>query len=191
VVGVPRAFVRRPPDRDARLPCRSTRRALLLAGGASLLAGCGKDDAERAAVPATADALRSQLAAERDLVARLALLPELAPRRDRRLVGDLSVRARRRAQILAAELSAAGGRPHDVPQPPAAKPSVDAALDGARGALTAHVTALPSMAGRARRGLAADLVAESAADLALLGDVFGAPSEGAFPGTPDGTGRAA
>jgi hypothetical protein len=167
-----------------------TRRTLLLAGGASLIAGCGKDDAERASVPAPADALRTQLAAERELVARLALLSELAPPRDRRLVADSAVRAGRRAQILAASLSAAGGRPHDVPQPKAARPDVAAALDASRAALTAHVTALPSMGGRRRRALAADLVAESAGDLALLGDVFGAQSDGAFPGTPDGTGRA-
>jgi hypothetical protein len=166
-----------------------SRRALLVAGGAVLFAGCGKDEAELGAPPSRAEALRSQLAAERELVSRLALMPRLAPPRDRRLVRDIAVRARRRSEILAAALSAAGGRPHDVPQPAAGKPEVSEALAGAREALTAHVTALPGMTGRDLRALGADLVAESAADLALLAAVFHAPPETAFPGTP--TGRAA
>jgi hypothetical protein len=168
-----------------------SRRALLVAGGAVLFAACGKDEAERAAPPPAADALRLQLAAERELVSRLVLMPMITPRRDQRLVADLSVRAGRRARRVAAALSAAGGRPHDVPQAKASRPNLAAALTASRKALTAHVTALPGMSGRELRALGADLVAESAADLALLGDVFGARSEGPFPGTPDGTGRAA
>jgi hypothetical protein len=146
-----------------------TRRALLLAGGATLLAaGCGKDDEpESPAVSATSAMLR-ELAAERALAGDLQGADGLAGR-----IGD---RAAARATRLAAAISSAGGRPHE-----AGEPSGDLSLASrhAREALEAHVAALPSLTGSLRK-MGADLVAESAADAGLLGATSGT----AFPGTP-------
>ena len=57
-------------------------------------------------------------------------------------------------------------------------------LERGRAALEANVAALPSLSGRDLRELGAFLVEGSAADLALLEDVFGPVSGDAFPGTP-------
>jgi hypothetical protein len=169
-----------------------TRRALL-AGGAVVLAGCGRDIAAQP-LPRPVDALRSQLAAERELVAALGEMSRrggsspgaVAPRGDvlppddaPALVRDLRRRAAERARRLASAVAAEGGRPHDAPPPDAAGD----ALAAARAALAAHVAALPALTGRAHRRLAADLVAEDAADLAVLGTTLGAEPEGPFPGT--------
>jgi hypothetical protein len=144
------------------------RRTLLLAGGAGLLAaGCGKD--ETAEPPPVTEVLLRSLAAERALANDLQGATGLAGR-----IGD---RAADRASLLASTISAEGGRPHDAPAPSSAS-DPSAAPEHAREALEAHVAALPSLNGELRT-FGADLVAESAADAALLG----APAE-AFPGTP-------
>jgi hypothetical protein len=145
-----------------------SRRALLLAGGASVLAaGCGKD--EPVAPPAAAQVLLQSLGAER------ALAHELQDGHG--LEARIRTRALARAARLASAVSAAGGDPHDV-RTPDTPPDPAAARGRARAALEAHVAALPSLAGDLR-SLGADLVAGCAADAALLG----APG-GAFPGTP-------
>jgi hypothetical protein len=155
------------------------RRALLLGGGATLLAaGCGKD--ERVAPPPAGAALLHSLAAERALGATIAAL---APRADRALMRRLADRSRGRAGILAAAISAQGGRPHDAPAPEGGGDR-DEALRRGRAALEAYVTALPSLSGREQRALGVDLVAQAAADVALLGDAIGSPPDDPFPGTP-------
>jgi hypothetical protein len=144
------------------------RRTLLLAGGAALLAGCGKD--ERRPGPTAAEVMLRDLAAERALAHDLTG----AGSRLRRRIAE---RAAERARRLAAAISAQGGRPHDAPAPDSA-PDPAAAAARARAALEAHVAALPSLTGDLR-ALGADLVVASAADAALLGS----PVE-PFPGTP-------
>jgi hypothetical protein len=144
-----------------------SRRALLALGGATLLAGCGKD--EPAAPPPAVDVMRRELAAERALAHDL----EGATGLERRI----ALRSADRARRLAAAISAQGGRPHEAPEPDS-PPDPSAAASRARAALVAHVTALPSLTGELR-ALGADLVSECAADAVLLGS----PPD-AFPGTP-------
>jgi hypothetical protein len=154
-----------------------TRRALLVAGGATLVAGCGT---EELAAPPPADALLGQLAAERALLAALAFLTPLAPREDRALVRRLGERSADRIRRLAAAASVPAGRPPDAPRP---APDPELAVRRARAALAEHVAAVPSRAAPDQRRLAAHVVAESAADLALLGEVFGiAAADDPFPG---------
>ena len=157
----------RPSDFDDSHPWLS-RRSLLLGGGAAILAaGCGKD--ETVAPPAATEVLLRELAAERALAHDLEGAHGLAAR--------IHARALDRANRLASAVSAAGGGPHDV-RAPDTPPDRLAAPGRARAALEAHVTALPSLSGELRK-MGADLVAESAADAALLG-----ATGGAFPGTP-------
>ena len=146
------------------------RRALLLGGGAALLAaGCGKDEA--VGPPPAAQVLLQSLVAERALAHDL--------EGSRGLNERIRLRALDRARRIASAVSAAGGGPHDVRAPDTA-PDPSAAPGRAQAALESHVTALPSLKG-SDRALGTDLVAESAADAALLG----APGTGsAFPGTP-------
>jgi hypothetical protein len=132
-----------------------------------VLAGCGEE--EPPASPA--EALLPSLAAERALAAATA--------EGRPLVERVSVRARERAELLAAAISAAGGRPHDAPAPAGHGDPV--ALG--RAALTAHIDALPSLRRLTERRLGAELVAGAAADAAVLGDAFGEQAVDAFPGS--------
>jgi hypothetical protein len=146
-----------------------TRRSLLAAGGASLLAaGCGKD--EQTAPPSAVDVMRRELTAERALAHDLVGESGLERR--------IAVRSADRARRLAAAISEQGGDPHEAPEPGSPPDPAGGAAARARAALEAHVTALPSLTG-ALRPLGADLVSGSAADAALLGS----PPE-AFPGTP-------
>jgi hypothetical protein len=147
-----------------------SRRAVLLGGGAALLAsGCGKD--LQTGPPPAVQALLQSLGAER------ALAHDLDGSRG--LKERIRLRALDRARRLASAVSAAGGGPHDVRAPDTA-PDASAAPGRAQAALEAHVAALPSLTG-SNRSLGTDLVAECAADAALLG----APGTGtAFPGTP-------
>jgi hypothetical protein len=178
-----------------------TRRGLLAAGGAALLAGCGKDDAAEPP-PRPVHALMHELAAERTAVAALAGLPGGA---DREHVRRIEQRTRDRARRLAAAIAANGGRAQPAPaadsptaaadppavaagdteqsaaDPSAADPSA-AAIAALRAAVAAHVFALPDLTPDLRR-LAADLVPEAAADLAVLGAVLGVPAEEPFPGS--------
>jgi hypothetical protein len=172
---VPRAFVRRPADHDDRRPWRSTRRGLLLAGGATIVAGCGKE--EVAALPAVTEVLLRSVAAER----ALAVAARLQRSSDRALLRRIAERADDRAGRAAAALSAAGGRPHDAPAP---GDRVGDPLERGRAALEAHVAAMPSLSGRELRSLGAFLVEGSAADLAVLNDLLGTAPGGAFPGMP-------
>jgi len=132
-----------------------------------VLAGCGEE--EPPAPPAVA--LLPSLAAERALAAATA--------EGRPLVERVSERARERVALLAAAISAAGGRPHDAPAPAGRGDPV--ALG--RAALTAHIDALPSLQRLAERRLGAELVAGAAADTAVLGDAFGEQPVEAFPGS--------
>jgi hypothetical protein len=149
-----------------------SRRALVLGGGAALLAaGCGKD-VVRTPPPAEPALLRS-LAAERALGASMAALDK----------PGLARRSRERATRLAAELSQLGARPHDAPAPEA-RADIAAGLRRGHAVLEAYVAALPALVTRPRRELGADLLAEAAGDVALLGSAFGAPPDDPFPGTP-------
>jgi hypothetical protein len=123
--------------------------------------------------PAATPALLRSLAAERALGASMAALDQ--PR--------LARRARERATRLAAELSELGARPHDAPAAEA-RADVAAGLRRGHAALEAYVAALPALVPRERRRLGADLLAEAAGDVALLGKAFGAPPVDPFPGTP-------
>ena len=158
-----------------------TRRALLAAGAMALLAGCGE---EEEVVTAPADALLRQLAAERALVAATARPPRGVSGLAADTVREVSTRARDRAARLAAAVSTEGGRPHDAPQPPAERVAPDEAVARAQAAIVAHVTALPSLAGRDLRRLGAEVVTGAAADTALLSDALGILIEDPFPGTP-------
>jgi hypothetical protein len=122
-----------------------TRRGLLLAGGATLLAGCGRDEAA-VPPPAPVDVLRGELAAERRAVAAVS--------------GPARARAAERARRLAAAVSEAGGRAHDAPQGEDGG-DPEAALAAA---VAAHVGALPDVP--EQRALVTDLIAGAAADLA-------------------------
>ena len=182
MVEVPGPSSGRPLDRDARPPWRATRRALFAGGAVALLAaGCGE---EEDVVAAPADALLGELAAERALAAATGSLPEGAPRSATSVVRQVSTRARARATKVAAAISAEGGRPHDAPAQPAERVRADEAVARAQAAIVAHVAALPSLAGRDLRDLAAELVTGSAADTALLSDALRMPVEDPFPGTP-------
>jgi hypothetical protein len=149
-----------------------TRRALLLAGGATLFAaGCGKDDEPESPTASATSAMLRELASERALASDLRGADGLAGR-----IGD---RAAARATRLAAAISSLGGRPHDAADPAPGSGDRSLASRHAREALEAHVAALPSLTGPLRK-MGADLVAESAADAGLLGATAG----DAFPGTP-------
>jgi hypothetical protein len=169
-------------ESDARLPWRATRRALLAGGAVALLAaGCGEEDE---VVAAPADALLRQLAAERDLVAATSSLPGGALRSAVPMLREINTRARERARRLAAAVAAEGGRPHDAPQPAAARVAAGEAVARAEAAIVAHVVALPDLPGRELRELGAAMVAGAAGDTALLADALGVPMHNAFPGTP-------
>jgi hypothetical protein len=145
-----------------------TRRALLLAaGGAAVVAGCGTDG--EAPPPPATTVMLGELAAER----ALAHEPANATGLERAIAARSAERARR----LASAIADAGGDPHEAGEPDTA-PDPARAAERARAALEHHVTALPSLTGQLR-AMGADLVAQSAADAALLGS----PPE-AFPGTP-------
>jgi hypothetical protein len=161
----------------------ATRRRFLVAAGAALVAGCGKD-LEPPVPPAAVDALMRQLAAERALMGALILAPASAPRGDRALVRRLSERSRDRVRRLAVAVRAEGGGLYGVPPRLEVTENPAIALERARAAVAAHVEAMPSMRGLGLRRLGAQLVTDSAADLALLGAVFGSGSAEAFPGMP-------
>ena len=112
-------------------------------------------------------------------------LPAGAPRAAEATVRQVSERARARARRLAAAVAAEGGRPHDVPQQPAERVDAQEAVARGQAAIVAHVTALPSLAGRELRSLGGDLVTGAAADTALLSDALGLPVDEPFPGTPE------
>ncbi|HET8758800.1 MAG TPA: hypothetical protein VFM58_22480, partial [Solirubrobacteraceae bacterium] len=76
-----------------------------------------------------------------------------------------------------------GARPHDAPAPEG-HADIAAGLRRGHAALEAYVAALPALVTRARRELGADLLAEAAGDVALLGNAFGSPPQDPFPGTP-------
>jgi hypothetical protein len=143
-----------------------------MGGGAALLAvGCGKDEVVEP--PPPEPALLRSLAAERRLGATMAALHR--PR--------LAQRSRERAQKLASALSELGARPHDAPAAEA-RADIAAGLRDGRAALVAYVTALPALTRRDQRELGADLLAEAAGDVALLGSSFGVVPDDPFPGTP-------
>jgi hypothetical protein len=149
-----------------------SRRAVVLGGGAALLAaGCGKDVVREP--PPAEPALRRSLAAERALGASMAALDQ----------PHLAQRSRERATRVAAALSELGARPHDAPAPEA-QADIATGLRRGHAVLEAYVAALPAFVTRARRELGADLLAEAAGDVALLGNAFGTPPTDPFPGTP-------
>jgi len=155
-----------------------TRRGLLLAGvagGATIVAGCGKD--EVAAAPSASEVLRRVVRAENALA--LAVRTQAAP--ERALLERIAERADGRAGIVIPVLQRLGGPRAEVLEldEPVGDP-----LERGRAALEAHVTALPSLSGRELRDLGAFLVEGCAADLALLESVLGPVSGDAFPGTP-------
>jgi hypothetical protein len=172
---VPRAFVRRPADHDDRHRWRSTRRGLLLAGGATILAGCGKEKVADA--PPATEVLRRVVDAE----SALALAARTQVSSERALLRRIAQRADSRAGRVIAVLHQLVGRGAEAPErdEPVGDP-----LERGRAALETNVASLPSLSDRDLRELGAFLVEECAADLALLEAVLGPVSGDAFPGTP-------
>jgi hypothetical protein len=157
-----------------------SRRELLALGSATLLVGCGKDE-EPPAPPPAADALLRSLEAERAAAAALRGLD--APPDDRELVEFLASRSDERGQQLAAAIGALTGTSHD-PSAPAADVRPDVAVERMRATVAAHVETMPSLRGPQYRRFGAQVVTESAADLALLAAAFGSVPAEAFPGAP-------
>jgi hypothetical protein len=185
----------------------------MAAGGAALLAGCGKDDAAQPP-PRPLDALTRELAAEQaasgalvDLIrsAALGTVPKGARREPVRRIFH---RTRGRARRLAAAVTAEGGRPYDAAAHAAARAAGAAAWDAATAG--DRVAAPKAFFGDPRAGdfaiaalraavaahvaalpdltpdlreLALRLTPEAAADLAVLGSVLGVPAAEAFPGS--------
>ena len=152
-----------------------TRRGLLLAGGATILAGCGKDQV--AGPPPAAEVLRRAARAENALA--LAARTQASP--DRPLLRRIAQRAEGRAGLIGGALLGLSGSGGDGPErdEPVGHP-----LERGRAALETSIAALPSLSGRYLRDIGTHLVEGSAADLALLEAVFGPVSGNAFPGTP-------
>jgi hypothetical protein len=150
-----------------------TRRgALLAAGSAALLAGCG---AKKDRGDTRAELLALQLQAAQGTAAAYRGLHGAA-------LGRLPARARARVQRLEAALRAAGGQPR--PEPDAARSSdVHLALSAASAELRSHVAATGRTFDPAVRSLLADLVVGAAEDEALLERALGRdPLATAFPG---------
>jgi hypothetical protein len=150
-----------------------TRRgALLAAGGAALLTGCGaaKDRGDT----------RVQLLA-RQLEVQQAVVEAYAGLRGRE-VARLHVRARARVASLERALRAAGATPAGASMHTGAA-SLQAALDAETGALQAHVAAAGRTRDAALRRLLGQLIASTAASQALLERRLGRdPLATAFPG---------
>lgn len=150
-----------------------TRRgALLAAGGAALLAGCGaaKDRGD-----SQTELLASQLAPEQAVVEAYAGLRG-------REVQRLHARARARTASLERALRAAGGTPPG-PAMHSGTASLQGALDAETGALQAHVAAVGRTRDRALRQLLGELIVSSAASQALVERLLGQdPLATAFPG---------
>jgi hypothetical protein len=147
------------------------RRGLLAAGGAVLLAGCGKPESATIGPDA---ALRRSLAAE---LAVLAAYDGL----DQPGVSALASRARARADSFRAAL---GGAP-----PPAAAaagaPSLESALTAEHRALQAHVAGVGGTADRKVRALLAGAITDTAQSEARLAELLGRdPLVTPFPGEP-------
>ncbi len=158
-----------------------TRRALLVAGGAALLAGCGAD--EPAAEPPT-DVLSDQLTAQRAAADAYRGLETRVPREARPAVRTMSTRAQARVHRLEAALRAAGGAAAAA-SPEAGEASLEVALARERAALAAHVRAIGALSQPRLRALGAGLVAGSAEDEAVLLGLLGRdPAPTAFPGQP-------
>jgi hypothetical protein len=145
-----------------------------------LLAGCGE---EEDVTPPASEALLSQLAAESALAAATSSLPAGAPRSAGPTVREISARASRRAETVAAA-AADEGAPATFEIEPAERVDAAEAVARGRAAIVAHVVALPSLTGRELRQLGAEMVTGAAADTALLSDALGLPVEDSFPGTP-------
>jgi hypothetical protein len=155
-----------------------SRRGLLLAGfagGATILAGCGKDDV--GGPPPAAEVLRRS----RDAENALAFAARTQVSSERALLRQIAQRAEGRAGRATAALVELSGRSAGSPE---REEPVGDPLERGRAALEANVAALPSLSGRDLRELGVFLVEGSAADVALLEDVFGPVSGNAFPGTP-------
>ena len=169
-----------------------TRRALL-AAGAAVLAGCGRDERPPQPPPAAA-ALRRQLAAERATLD--AYRRWRGPGGRAKEVRRMAARVRGHVTQLEAALratgaaSAAAGAPaRGAPTPPPAPAGrgAELALARERAALGVHVRALPSLRAQPLRRLGADLVASAAQHEALLSLMLGRdPTPTAFPGQDAG-----
>jgi hypothetical protein len=150
-----------------------TRRgALLAAGGAVLLTGCG---AKQDAGETGAQLLTQQLEAQQAVVEAYAGLRG-------REVARLHARARARVATLERALRAAGGTPPGANMH-AGSASLQAALDAETGALQAHVAATGRTRDKAVRSLLGELIASTAASQALVERLLGQdPLATAFPG---------
>jgi hypothetical protein len=148
-----------------------TRRGLLVAGGAVLLAGCGKPESTAIA---PGDAVRRSLAAEQAVVAAYDGL-------DGPGVAALTSRARARAESLQSALGDSGG----TSPAPAAAPSLEGALEAERRALQAHVAGVGATTDRQVRALLASAITDTAQSEARLAQLLGRdPLVNPFPGEP-------
>jgi hypothetical protein len=156
-----------------------TRRVLLGAGAAgagTLLAGCGA----RPPAPVAAGTLLDRaLAADRAALAAYRGLAAQAPAGARPLLA----RMRRATAARARRLRAAGARagaPGSEAEP--ARPSAREAQRREQVAAAAYVDVLGAVRGE-RRALAAEGLGGAAEHAALLGALFGLPTDTAFPGS--------
>jgi hypothetical protein len=151
-----------------------TRRGLLAAGGAVLLAGCGKPAAPAAPADVLEDALRAQesaLNAYRGLRAP-APVPELASR------------AHARVNALLSAVRSMNGTPPTAPAQ-VGTPTLETALEAERRALQATVAAVGRTTDRRVRAVLADAIASSAQNEAQLAQLLGRdPLANPFPGEP-------
>jgi hypothetical protein len=151
-----------------------TRRGLLAAGGAVLLAGCGKP----AGPPAATDVLEDALAAQERAFSAYEGLRAPAP------VPELASRAHARVDSLRAAVRARNGSPA-TPPPPVGNPTLETALEAERRALAATVAAVGRTTDRRVRALLADAIAGSAQNEAQLAQLVGRdPLANPFPGEP-------
>jgi hypothetical protein len=151
-----------------------TRRGLLAAGGAVLLAGCGKP----AGPPAAADVLDEALRAQQGAFNAYEGLRAPAP------VPQLAARAHARVDALLAAVRSMHGTPSTAPAQ-LGTPTLETALEAERRALQATVAAVGRTTDRRVRALLADAIASSAGNEAQLAQLVGRdPLANPFPGEP-------
>jgi hypothetical protein len=151
-----------------------TRRGLLAAGGAALLAGCGKPAGPAAPAAVLEDALNAQVGAFNAYEGLRGPAP----------VPALASRAHARVDALRAAVRSM----HGTPTTPAAQvgtPTLETALEAERRALQATVAAVGRTTDRQVRALLADAIVSSAQGEAQLARLLGRdPLANPFPGEP-------
>jgi hypothetical protein len=152
-----------------------TRRGLLAAGGALLLAGCGKPPS---GTVAPTDALEGALRAQAGAFGAYEGLRGPKP------VSSLASRAHARVNALLAAVRSRHGTPTTPPATPGT-PTLETALDAEHRALQATVAAVGKTTDHAVRALLADAIVSNARSEAQLLQLLGRdPLANPFPGEP-------